>query len=73
MAAYIIGRVELRETAWREAYAEKAKALVQKHSERMLTGASQSLVPRPGDPEYAPLITLRWSGAHRDIILVDEL
>jgi uncharacterized protein (DUF1330 family) len=45
MAAYVIGRVEVRETAWREAYAEKARALVQKHSGKVLSGADQSLVP----------------------------
>jgi uncharacterized protein (DUF1330 family) len=46
MATYVIGGVELRETAWWEAYSEKTRVLVQKHSGKVLTGARQSLGPR---------------------------
>ena len=38
MAAYIIGRVEMRDTAWTAEYVPKTTALVQKHGGKLLAG-----------------------------------
>jgi uncharacterized protein (DUF1330 family) len=95
MAAYIIARVEVRETAWTEEYVPKTMALIQKHSGKLLVGSGCAMEPLEGegklpsaiivlefpsmeqakawyhDPEYAPLIKLRQTGAEADIVVVD--
>ena len=38
MAAYIIGRVEVRDTAWTTEYLPKTRALVQQHGGKLLVG-----------------------------------
>ena len=95
MAAYIIGRVEVRDTAWTMEYVPKATALVQKHGGKLLAGSGCAMESLEGerklpsaiivlefpsmeqakawyhDPEYAPLIKLRQTGADADIVVVD--
>ena len=39
MAAYIIGHVEVRDTAWTVEYVPKTTALVQKHGGKLLAGS----------------------------------
>jgi uncharacterized protein (DUF1330 family) len=96
MAAYAIGRLETRQTAWLQGYGPKTAALVARHGGKYLvrgsvmerlegTGMLPSVVvvvEFPSvkqakawyhDPEYAPLITLRQTGADLDFILVEGL
>jgi uncharacterized protein (DUF1330 family) len=96
MAAYAIGRLEMRHTAWLQEYGPKTAALVARHGGKYLvrgstmerlegTGTLPSVVvvlefPSMAqakawyhDPEYAPLITLRQTGADLDFILVEGL
>ena len=95
MAAYIIGRVDLRDTAWQEEYVPKTRALIQKHGGKVLAGGGSAMETLEGDrklpsaivvlefpsmeqakawyhdPEYAPLIKLRQTGADADIVVVN--
>jgi uncharacterized protein (DUF1330 family) len=95
MAAYIIGHVEVRDTAWTVEYVPKTTALVQKHGGKLLAGSGCVMEILEGerklpsaiivlafpsmeqakawyhDPEYAPLIKLRQTGADADIVVVD--
>jgi uncharacterized protein (DUF1330 family) len=96
MAAYAIGRLEMRQTAWLQEYGPKTAALVARHGGKYLvrgstmerlegTGTLPSVVvvlefPSMAqakawyhDPEYAPLIKLRQTGADLDFILVEGL
>ncbi|MFQ5850622.1 MAG: DUF1330 domain-containing protein [Candidatus Binatia bacterium] len=45
MAAYVIARLEVRDTAWRAEYGPKTAALIEKHGGRFLVrgGAMESL------------------------------
>jgi uncharacterized protein (DUF1330 family) len=95
MAAYIIGHVEVRDTAWTVEYVPKTTALVQKHGGKLLAGSGCAMEILEGegklpsaiivlefpsmeqakawyhDPEYAPLIKLRQTGADADVVVVD--
>jgi uncharacterized protein (DUF1330 family) len=96
MAAYAIGRLEMRDPSWRQEYGPKTAALVEKHGGKYLvrgdtmerlegTGQLPNVVvvlefPSMAharawynDPEYAPLIKLRQTGADLDFILVEGL
>jgi uncharacterized protein (DUF1330 family) len=96
MAAYAIGRLEMRHTSWLQEYGPKTAALVERHGGKYLvrgstmerlegTGTLPSVVvvlefPSMAqakawynDPEYAPLIKLRQTGADLDFILVEGL
>jgi uncharacterized protein (DUF1330 family) len=97
MAAYVIARVEVRDTAWRAEYGPKTRALVQKHGGKALAGFGSAVERLEGegqlpstivilefpslaqakawynDPEYAPMITLRQTGADADIVVVDGI
>ena len=95
MAAYVIGRLEVRDTAWRAAYTQKTGELIRKYGGRSLARFGSPVEALEGegklpttivilefpsveqakawyhDPEYAPIITLRQTGANGDIVVVD--
>jgi uncharacterized protein (DUF1330 family) len=95
MAAYVIGRLEVRDTAWRAAYTQKTGELIRKYGGRSLARFGSPVEALEGegklpttivilefpsveqakawyhDPEYAPMITLRQTGANGDIVVVD--
>ena len=96
MAAYAIGRLEVRDPSWRREYGPKPAALVKKHGGKYLVrGGAMERLEGDGelpsamvvlefpsmdharawyhDPEYAPLIKLRQSGATLDFILVEGI
>ena len=96
MAAYAIGRLQMRDPAWLQEYGAKTPALVAKHGGKYLvrgggierlegTGTLPSVVvvlefPSMAqarawynDPDYAPLIKLRQTGADLNFILVEGL
>jgi uncharacterized protein (DUF1330 family) len=96
MAAYAIGRLQMRDPAWLQEYGSKTPALVAKYGGKYLvrgsgierlegSGTLPSVVvvlefPSMAqarswynDPEYAPLIKLRQTGADLDFILVEGL
>jgi uncharacterized protein (DUF1330 family) len=96
MAAYAIGRLEMRDPSWRQEYGPKTAALVEKHGGKYLVrGDTMERLEGAGrlpsvvvvlefpsmaharawynDPEYAPLIKLRQTGADLDFILVEGL
>ena len=94
MAAYVIARLETRDTAWREAYSPKTAELIRKHGGKVLAPFASEVEALEGtaklptnvviiefpskeqakawyhDPEYAPLIKLRQTGADGDLVLV---
>jgi len=49
MAAYIIGHVEVRDTAWTMEYVPKATALVQKHGGKLLAGSGCAMESLEGE------------------------
>jgi uncharacterized protein (DUF1330 family) len=87
----------MRNTAWREEYGPKTRALVQKHGGKVLASLGSSLETLEGDaklpsgivllelpslahakawypdPDYAPMITLRQTGADAHIIVVEGI
>jgi uncharacterized protein (DUF1330 family) len=95
MAAYVIARLEVRDTAWRASYSPKTAELIRKHGGRVLAPFGSGVELLEGktklptnvvilefpskqqakawynDPEYAPLIKLRQSGADGDLLVVD--
>jgi uncharacterized protein (DUF1330 family) len=94
MAAYVIARLDVHDTAWREAYSPKTGELIRKYGGKVLAPFASKVEPLEGnaklpsnivilefpskeqakawydDPEYAPLIKLRQTGADGDLILV---
>ncbi len=94
MAAYVIASLQVRDTAWREAYSPKTGELIRKHGGKVLTPFASKVEVLEGkaklptnvviiefpsqdqakawynDPEYAPLIKLRQTGADGELILV---
>ncbi len=94
MAAYVIASLQVRDTAWREAYSPKTGELIRKHGGKVLTPFASKVEALEGkakpptnvviiefpsqdqakawynDPEYAPLIKLRQTGAGGEFILV---
>jgi uncharacterized protein (DUF1330 family) len=94
MAAYAIGRLQLRDPSWTAEYMPKTAELVEKHGGKYIVrGGQMERLEGEGDlpsgmvvlefpsmeqaqawyndPDYAPLIKLRQSGADLDFILVD--
>ena len=49
MAAYIIGHVEVRDTAWTVQYLPKTTALVQKHGGKLLAGSGCAMESLEGE------------------------
>ncbi len=94
MAAYVIASLQVRDTAWREAYSPKTGELIRKYGGKVLTPFASKvevlekstklptnvvIIEFPSqdqakawynDPEYAPLIKLRQTGADGELILV---
>jgi uncharacterized protein (DUF1330 family) len=96
MAAYAIGRLDMRDPSWAQEYGPKTAALVAKYGGRYLVrGGHMERLEGAGklpslmvvlefpsmeqakawynDPEYAPLIKLRQTGADLDFILVEGM
>ena len=94
MAAYVIGRVQVRDNSWVAEYGPKTAALVEKHGGKFLVrrGKMDKLEGKEAlpdvvvviefpsmdeakawhnDPDYAPLIKLRQTGADAEIMVVE--
>lgn len=95
MAAYVIARLNVRDTDWRQSYAKRTRDLIRKHGGREVApfGSTVDALEGAGkvpstivilefpsvkqanawyhDPDYAPLIALRQSGADGDLVVVD--
>jgi uncharacterized protein (DUF1330 family) len=96
MAAYVIGRVQVRKDDWVAEYRPKTAALVEKHGGKFLVrrGKMEKLEGKEtlptlavviefpsmdkakawyNDPDYAPLIKLRQTGADSEMMVVEGL
>ena len=94
MAAYVIGRVQVRDNSWVTEYGPKTAALVDKHGGKFIVrrGKMEKLEGKDtlpnvvvviefpsmehakawyNDPDYAPLIKLRQTGADTELMVVD--
>ena len=94
MAAYVIGRVQVRDSSWVAEYGPKTAALVEKHGGKFLVrrGKMEKLEGKEAlpdvvvviefpslegakawynDPDYAPMIKLRQTGADAEIMVVE--
>ena len=94
MAAYVIGRVQVRNSDWVAEYGPKTAALVEKHGGKFLVrrGKMEKLEGKEGlpdvvvviefpsmdqakawhsDPDYAPMIKLRQTGADAELMVVE--
>jgi uncharacterized protein (DUF1330 family) len=96
MAAYVIGRVQVRNSDWVAEYGPKTAALVEKHGGKFLVrrGKMERLEGKQelpnvvvviefpsaerakawyNDPDYAPMIKLRQTGADAELMVVDGI
>jgi uncharacterized protein (DUF1330 family) len=96
MAAYVIGRVKVRNSDWVAEYGPKTAALVEKHGGRFIVrrGKMERLEGKEdlpnvvvviefpsfdkakawyNDPDYAPMIKLRQTGADAELIVVEGI
>ena len=94
MAAYVIGRVQVRHSDWVAEYGPKTAALVEKHGGKFLVrrGKMDKLEGKEAlpdvvvviefpsmdkakawhnDPDYAPMIKLRQTGADAEMMVVE--
>ena len=56
MAAYIIARVEVRDTAWTAEYVPKTMALIQKHGGKVLVGSGAAMETLEGEEKWPSTI-----------------
>ena len=52
MAAYVIARLEARDTAWREAYSSKTAELIRKHGGKVLAPFASKVEALEGNAKF---------------------